>query len=183
MQGENDNIDRKLGSAGAVLVVWSAASRGSEYVRSEAATGLYKNKLIQVRIDKAHPPRPFDQVEVPLTEDDVEALKESLMMPGWRVLMRLLDGKVEAMSRAAHGLGMTNPLDPAIQTNYLYAKAGADIRNSLTREVMRITNREAQQNDSNFTETDRKLGMLEGAAPALQSDDAPRFPAVSKYRR
>jgi hypothetical protein len=39
-------------------------SRGSEYVRSEAATGLYKNKLIQVRIDGAAPPRPFDQVEV-----------------------------------------------------------------------------------------------------------------------
>jgi hypothetical protein len=64
LQGENDNVDRQLGSAGAVLVVWSAASRASEYVRSEAATGLYKNKLIQVRIDQAHPPRPFDQVEV-----------------------------------------------------------------------------------------------------------------------
>jgi hypothetical protein len=41
LQGENDNVDRQLGSAGAVLVVWSAASRASEYVRSEAATGLY----------------------------------------------------------------------------------------------------------------------------------------------
>jgi len=57
-------LDQKLGSAGAILVVWSAYSRGSEYVRSEAATGLYKNKLIQTRIDSASPPRPFDQVEV-----------------------------------------------------------------------------------------------------------------------
>ena len=57
-------VDLKLGSAGAILVVWSGYSRGSEYVRSEAATGLYKNKLIQVRIDRASPPRPFDQVEV-----------------------------------------------------------------------------------------------------------------------
>ena len=57
-------VDLKLGSAGAILVVWSGYSRGSEYVRSEAATGLYKNKLIQVRIDGAAPPRPFDQVEV-----------------------------------------------------------------------------------------------------------------------
>jgi hypothetical protein len=57
-------LDQKLGSAGAILVVWSAYSRGSEYVRSEAATGLYKNKLIQTRIDSAAPPRPFDQVEV-----------------------------------------------------------------------------------------------------------------------
>lgn len=57
-------LDQKLGSAGAILVVWSAYSRGSEFVRSEAATGLYKNKLIQTRIDSASPPRPFDQVEV-----------------------------------------------------------------------------------------------------------------------
>ncbi|RYD92765.1 MAG: toll/interleukin-1 receptor domain-containing protein, partial [Sphingomonadales bacterium] len=57
-------LDMKLGSAGAILVVWSGYSRGSEHVRSEAATGLYKNKLIQVRIDNAAPPRPFDQVEV-----------------------------------------------------------------------------------------------------------------------
>lgn len=57
-------LDMKLGSAGAILVVWSGYSRGSEHVRSEAATGLYKNKLIQMRIDSAAPPRPFDQVEV-----------------------------------------------------------------------------------------------------------------------
>lgn len=57
-------LDQRLGSAGAILVVWSAFARGSEYVRSEAATGLYKNKLIQVRIDSAGAPRPFDQVEV-----------------------------------------------------------------------------------------------------------------------
>ena len=44
-------LDQRLGSAGSILVVWSASARGSEYVRSEAATGLYKNKLIQVRID------------------------------------------------------------------------------------------------------------------------------------
>jgi hypothetical protein len=57
-------VDLKLGSAGAILAVWSGYSRGSEQVRSEAATGLYKNKLIQVRIDHSAPPRPFDQVEV-----------------------------------------------------------------------------------------------------------------------
>jgi len=62
--GGSAALDQKLGSAGAILVVWSSYSRGSEYVRSEAATGLYKNKLIQVRIDSATPPRPFDQVEV-----------------------------------------------------------------------------------------------------------------------
>ena len=57
-------IDMKLGSAGAILVLWSGYSRHSEYVRSEAATGLYKNKLIQVSLDGLGAPSPFDQVSV-----------------------------------------------------------------------------------------------------------------------
>jgi hypothetical protein len=57
-------IDMKLGSAGAILVLWSGYSRHSEYVRSEAATGLYKNKLIQVSLDGLGAPGPFDQVSV-----------------------------------------------------------------------------------------------------------------------
>jgi hypothetical protein len=56
--------DAKLNAAGAIVAVWSERSRRSEVVRSEAASGLYKNKLIQVRIDAGAPPRPFDQVEV-----------------------------------------------------------------------------------------------------------------------
>jgi hypothetical protein len=54
----------KLGSAGAILVLWSGYSRHSEYVRSEAATGLYKNKLIQVSLDGEGAPRPFDGIDV-----------------------------------------------------------------------------------------------------------------------
>lgn len=55
-------VDLKLASAGAIIVVWSGYSRHSEYVRSEAATGLYKNKLIQVSLDADGAPRPFDQI-------------------------------------------------------------------------------------------------------------------------
>ena len=76
-------VDLKLGSAGAILVVWSGYSRGSEYVRSEAATGLYKNKLIQVRIDAAAPPRPFDQVEVV----DIGRWSGERDDPNWRKIM------------------------------------------------------------------------------------------------
>lgn len=53
----------KLGTARVILAFWSDRSRTSEIVRSEAATGLYKNKLMQARIDGGAPPRPFDQVE------------------------------------------------------------------------------------------------------------------------
>lgn len=59
-----DMSDVKLNAAGAVLVVWSFNARYADHVRSEAATGLYRNRLVQVRIDGVAPPRPFDQVEV-----------------------------------------------------------------------------------------------------------------------
>jgi hypothetical protein len=62
--GTSAAIDMKLGSAGAILVLWSGYSRHSEYVRSEAATGLYKNKLIQVSLDGLGAPSPFDQISV-----------------------------------------------------------------------------------------------------------------------
>lgn len=55
--------DGKLEAAGAVLVVWSFNARYADHVRSEAATGLYRNRLVQVRLDGVSPPRPFDQVE------------------------------------------------------------------------------------------------------------------------
>lgn len=112
LPGETDSVDRQLGSAGAVLVVWSAASRASEYVRSEAATGLYKNKLIQTRIDQAQPPRPFDQVEVL----DLGAWSGDREDPVWRRVVgatRLFAGspgveRPQVMRRASRAA----PVDP-----------------------------------------------------------------------
>lgn len=57
-------IDAELGAAGAVIVLWSSHSRDLEAVRTEAATGLYRNKLIQISMGGETPPRPFDQLEV-----------------------------------------------------------------------------------------------------------------------
>lgn len=94
-------LDQKLGTAGAILVVWSAYSRGSEYVRSEAATGLYKNKLIQTRIDSAAPPRPFDQVEV----IDLSLWSTERDDPNWRRV-------VQAVRLFAGAPGNTRPMVP-----------------------------------------------------------------------
>ncbi len=82
----NPVADTKLARAGAILVMWSEQGRRSENVRSEAATGLYKNKLVQVRLDGGSPPRPFDQVD---------AVDLSRWMPGsedasWRKLVTQL---------------------------------------------------------------------------------------------
>jgi hypothetical protein len=62
LAGVEDNS--KLQGAGVVLVVWSSFSRFSEYVRAEASSGLYRNKLVQVTVDRTEAPRPFDQLGV-----------------------------------------------------------------------------------------------------------------------
>ena len=78
--------DLKLGWSKAVLVLWSDSARRSEYVRSEAATGLYKNKLIQARFDGEGPPRPFDELEAV----DLSRWNGDPEDPNWRRLTAML---------------------------------------------------------------------------------------------
>ncbi len=78
--------DLKLGWSKAVLVLWSDSARRSEYVRSEAATGLYKNKLIQARIDGEAPPRPFDELDAV----DLSKWNGDPDDPNWRRLTAML---------------------------------------------------------------------------------------------
>ena len=78
--------DLKLGWSKAVLVLWSDSARRSEYVRSEAATGLYKNKLIQARIDGEAPLRPFDELDTV----DLSKWNGDPDDPNWRRLTAML---------------------------------------------------------------------------------------------
>jgi hypothetical protein len=78
--------DLKLGWSKAILVLWSDSARRSEYVRSEAATGLYKNKLVQARIDGDPPPRPFDELEAV----DLSLWHGEIEDPNWRRLVAML---------------------------------------------------------------------------------------------
>lgn len=81
----NPSADLQLTRAGAILAFWSEHARRSEHVRSEAATGLYKNKLVQVRLEGGAPPRPFDQV------DAVDMTRGSgPESPEWRRLVSML---------------------------------------------------------------------------------------------
>src|SRR5688500_6865748 len=55
-----DLIQEQLDQAGAVLVLWSATSIRSEWVRSEADAGRNMRKLVQASIDGRVPPMPFN---------------------------------------------------------------------------------------------------------------------------
>ena len=46
-------IEEQLGAAKAVVVIWSAESAASQWVRSEANRGRETGRLVQVRVDDA----------------------------------------------------------------------------------------------------------------------------------
>ena len=73
-------IEERLRAAKAVVVIWSASAVKSQWVRAEADLAREAGTLVQLRIDGAPLPLPFNQVQcADLTEwsGDAEA-------PGWR---------------------------------------------------------------------------------------------------
>src|SRR5262249_28862150 len=58
-----NEIDRQLGAAKVILVLWSAASRDSEWVCDEAQQALDEKKLIPLRLDGVQPPLGFRQAQ------------------------------------------------------------------------------------------------------------------------
>ena len=59
----SDVILEQIGKAKAVLVVWSPAAVGSEWVRAEANMGREQKKLVQTLIGDATLPLPFNQIQ------------------------------------------------------------------------------------------------------------------------
>jgi tetratricopeptide (TPR) repeat protein len=55
-------IEEQLQAARSVFVVWSREAVASQWVRSEANRGREKGRLVQVRVDDARLPMPFDQI-------------------------------------------------------------------------------------------------------------------------
>lgn len=59
----NEEIQRALHDARCVLVLWSAASRKSFWVRGEAADSFERDSYVPVQIDETEPPRLFRHVQ------------------------------------------------------------------------------------------------------------------------
>lgn len=75
-----DVITEKIGSAKAAIVVWSRAAAASEWVRAEADVARNQKKLIQVAVDDAMPPLPFNQIQFASLAD----WQGEPDHPGWR---------------------------------------------------------------------------------------------------
>ncbi|HEX3406953.1 MAG TPA: TIR domain-containing protein [Caulobacteraceae bacterium] len=75
-----DVIEERLRDARAVVVVWSAEAARSQWVRSEADRARSEGKLVQLRVDAAPLPMPFDQIQCA----DLAGWSGDPDAPGWR---------------------------------------------------------------------------------------------------
>src|SRR5579864_3802698 len=75
-----DVIQERLAAAKAVLVIWSAEAASSEWVRSEAEHARSQRKLVQLSVDRAPLPMPFDQTQCA----DLMGWSGDLEAPGWK---------------------------------------------------------------------------------------------------
>ena len=75
-------IEERLVSAKAVVVIWSAESAKSQWVRAEADTARAAGTLVQVTLDGCIPPLPFNQIHCA----DLSSWDGTSPVPGWRKL-------------------------------------------------------------------------------------------------
>lgn len=73
-------IEERLKAAKAVVVVWSAEAVKSEWVQSEADRARSEHKLVQLRLDGAALPMPFDRIQCA----DLANWSGDATAPGWR---------------------------------------------------------------------------------------------------
>jgi adenylate cyclase len=102
-----DVIEERLREARAVVVIWSADAAKSQWVRSEADRARAEHKLVQLTVDGAALPMPFDQVQCV----DLAGWQGDPEAAGWK---RVADSVAEllgdpASTRATSQLRVTPP--------------------------------------------------------------------------
>jgi adenylate cyclase len=75
-----DVIEEELKAAAAVVVVWSMEAVKSQWVQSEADHAREAGKLVQLNIDGAQLPMPFDRIQCA----DLSGWAGDVDAPGWR---------------------------------------------------------------------------------------------------
>ena len=80
-------IQERLDSAEAVIVLWSAQSSTSQWVRAEADRARNRGVIIQATLDGTIPPIPFDQIQCA----DLSGSQNPTAAPGWGKLIASLE--------------------------------------------------------------------------------------------
>lgn len=117
-----DVIDDRLAAAKAVLVIWSADAARSDWVQSEADQARVDQKLIQLTVDGARLPRPFDRIHCAM----LQGWTGDTSAPGWRKVLESIaelagpPGVADATNDAVGGTDATR-----------WTPAGARVNNPL----------------------------------------------------
>ena len=96
-------IEERLGAAKAVVVIWSADGAKSEWVQSEADQARAAHKLVQLRLDGAKLPMPFDRIQCA----DMTGWSGDRNAPGLQKVVASVGDLVGGVGRA------TTPSEPA----------------------------------------------------------------------
>jgi adenylate cyclase len=109
-RGYTEVIQEHLTAAGAVVVIWSAEAVRSEWVQSEADRARGGAKLVQLTVDGAALPMPFDRIQCA----DMTGWSGEVDAPGWRKVVAsvraLLDEGRAALPGARSAAKPTEPL-------------------------------------------------------------------------
>jgi hypothetical protein len=98
-------LDAKLGTAHRLVVLWTAASVNSRWVRTEADEALLQNKLLPVLLDDVRPPLAFRQIHC-------------LDLIGWQgarddVRLARLEGELRGPGGVVEDGSRSSPRDPS----------------------------------------------------------------------
>ncbi|HEX3408487.1 MAG TPA: TIR domain-containing protein [Caulobacteraceae bacterium] len=127
----SDVIEERLRQAKAVVVVWSAEAVKSQWVRAEADVAREAGTLVQLSVDGAIPPLPFNRIQCA----DLAGWSGELDSPGWRKVLASIAELVGEDSVAEVGRpapAPTLPEKPSIAVLPFTDMTGADDRTYFT---------------------------------------------------
>ena len=101
-------IEERLRSAKAVVVIWSAEAAKSQWVFSEANRAREDGKLVQLTVDDARLPMPFDTIQCA----NLAGWSGDLAAPGWRKVVDSV-GALVASAGAASASPDPGPAAPS----------------------------------------------------------------------
>ncbi len=84
-------IEREIDAAKALLVLWSAESVESDWVRNEARTGKERDRLIAVQLDECQLPLEFRSVQAQLMPEQAEGTDDAVWLGILERIGALLD--------------------------------------------------------------------------------------------
>ena len=101
-------IEERLKAAKAVVVIWSAEAVKSEWVRAEADAARGARTLVQLSVDGAAPPMPFNQIQCA----DMNGWSGEPDTPGWRKV-------TDSIAELVKGAGSSAPQSAAPEVRKL----------------------------------------------------------------